>query len=154
MIFFFVNPHCNVVFDLKIWLAITNTLTSARGYTCAVYLLSFMSKRKMSKRAPLGKRGEEGGGVARTQRPPLPSWYAPANVWLKIYIYCTQLNKRRIFLLGHLLWLTYFILYIREIIYEYCFLFHKRSCLFEFICFIEDSYFIFIFSFNSYKQDL
>ena len=71
MIFCFVNPDCNVFFDLKIWLADTITLTSARGYTCTVYLLSFMPKRKISKRAPLGKRrGGRGGGVARTQRPP------------------------------------------------------------------------------------
>ena len=78
MIFFFVNTHFNVFFDLKIWLANNNTLTSARGYACAVYLLSFMPKRKISKRAPLGKRE---GGCPHPTTPPPPLPLATVRPW-------------------------------------------------------------------------
>ena len=61
-----------------------------------------------------------------------------------VFFSFTQLNKRRIFLLRHLVGLFSF--HIRENVYKLCFLF----CLF---CFKEDSYFIFLFSFKSYKQD-
>ena len=49
------------------------------------------------------------------------------NIWLKIYIFFsfTQLSKRRIFLLRHLVWCSPF--YIRENDFESCFLFHKKN---------------------------
>ena len=49
------------------------------------------------------------------------------NAWLTIYRFFSfaQLNKRRIFLLRRLVWPSSF--YIRENVYEFCFLFRKKN---------------------------